>query len=242
MEENAISKKRKNPDQPKKKEGSITVKANKKGRHIIRLMNVLRVILIPLYYIIKPFKYYGNKKIADGACVYIANHYTLLDPIYVAGTTWEGIHFVAKKPIEKMFLIGWLSKKVKCIMVTRDGHDVRSVLDCLKCLKNNEKIAIFPEGTRNKTKEEFLPFKHGAAALAIKSKSPIVPMVIYQKPRLFRCTHVLIGEPIELSEYYGRKLSDEEVLRVDEMLRETMENMKVEHKAYLERKKKGKNS
>ncbi len=226
--------------QPEKKNKTITIKANKKGRHKIALMNVLRVIFIPLYYIIKPFRYYGNRKVKDGACVYVVNHYTLLDPIYVAGTTWEGIHFVAKKQIEKMFLIGWFAKKVKCIMVNRDGHDVRGVLDCLKCLKNNEKIAIFPEGTRNKTSEEPLPFKHGAAALAIKSKTPVVPMVIYEKPRLFHCTHILVGDPIVLSEYYDRKLSEEETLSVDDMLRKTLISMKAEHKAFLESKKKGK--
>lgn len=224
----------------KKKNSTITVKENKKGRHKIVLMNILRVIIIPLYRLVKPFRYYGDKKIADGACVYVANHYTLLDPVYVAGTTWEGIHFVAKKQIEKMFLIGWLAKKVKCIMVTRDGHDVRSVLDCLKCLKNNEKIAIFPEGTRNKTEEDLLPFKHGAAALAIKAKAPIIPMVIYQKPRLFHCTHILVGKPIVLSEYYDRKLSEEEAQAADDMLRNAMLEMKAEHTAFLESKKKGK--
>ncbi len=224
----------------KKKSSTITVKANKKGRHIMVFMSVLRVLVIPFYYIIKPFRFYGKRKVADGACVYISNHYTLFDIVYVASTTWEGIHFVGKKEIEKMFLINAVAKKAKAILVNRDGNDVRGVLDCLKCLKNGEKVAIYPEGTRNKGEGDLLPFKHGAAALAIKSKVPIIPLCIYKKPRYFRCTHILMGEPIELTEYYDRKLSEEEVIAVDEMLRNTMLKMKAEHKAYLENKKKGK--
>lgn len=225
----------------KKKSSSITVKANKKGRHIMVFMNILRVIVIPFYYIIKPFRFYGKRKVADGACVYISNHYTLFDPVYAASTTWEGIHFVGKKEIEKMFLIGPVAKKAKTIFVSRDGNDVRGVLDCLKCLKNGEKITIYPEGTRNKSDDgDLLPFKHGAAALAIKAKVPIIPLCIYKKPKYFRCTHILIGEPIELTEYYDRKLSEEEVIGVDEMLRGKMLKMKADHKAYLENKKKGK--
>ncbi len=228
---------------PKKKKSSpITIKANKKGRHIMVFMNILRVIVIPFYYIIKPFRFYGKRKVADGACVYISNHYALFDPVYAASTTWEGIHFVGKKEIERMFLIGAVAKKAKAILVNRDGNDVRGVLDCLKCLKNGDKIAIYPEGTRNKGEGALLPFKHGAAALAIKAKVPIIPLCIYKKPKYFRCTHILMGEPIELTEYYDRKLSEEEVVGVDEMLRSKMLEMKAEHKAYLENKKKGKKS
>ena len=123
-----------------KKSTTITVKANKKGRHIIGLINFLRVLVIPFYYVLRPFKYYGKRKVADGACVYICNHYGLLDPVYVAATTWEGIHFVGKKEIEQMFLIRGIARKAKAILVNRDGTDVRSILDCMKCLKNNEKM------------------------------------------------------------------------------------------------------
>ena len=82
-----------------------------------------------------------------------------------------------------------------------------------------------------------LPFHPGAAVMAIKCKAPIIPIVIYKKPKFFRRTHVLIGEPIELSEYYGKKLTEEELSQVDEFLRNRMIEMKREHTKYLENKK-----
>jgi 1-acyl-sn-glycerol-3-phosphate acyltransferase len=133
-----------------------------------------------------------------------------------------------------------LQKKAKMIPVSRDGNDVRALLDCFKCLKNNEKVAIYPEGTRNKTGDILMDFKHGAAIIAIKTQTPVIPVMIYCKPRFFRCTHILIGEPIELTEYYGRKLTDSEYAEADEKLREYMLKMHAEHTAYLESKKKKK--
>ena len=222
------------------KKADITVKANKKGRHIMKLLNVLRVIVIPFYWIFKPFRFYGNRKVKDGACIYICNHYGLMDPAFPACTTWEGIHFMAKKEVEKMPLIGFLFKKVKGISVNRDGNDVRALLDCFKCLKNGEKICIFPEGTRNKTGVELQPFRHGAAAIAIKAKVSIIPMMIYKKPKFFRMTHILMGEPIELTEYYDKKLGEAEYEEADKKLYDIMLELRKKHTEFLESKKKKK--
>lgn len=224
----------------KKKKSDITVKANKKGRHIIKLLNFLRVIVIPIYWLVKPFRYYGNRKVKDGACVYVCNHYGLFDAVYPAATTWEGIHYLAKKENFEAPILGWLLGKVKAICANRDGNDVRAILDCFKCLKNGEKICIFPEGTRNKTEAEMLPFHHGAAAIAIKCKTPILPIMMYKRPRFFRRTHVLIGEPFELTEYYDRKLTEAEFEEADNKIRDIMLDMRKQHAEYLENKKKKK--
>lgn len=221
-----------------KKTKSVVVKANKKGRHIIPFLNFLRIIFIPWYFLVKPFRFYGKRKVKDGACVYVINHYTIFDAVYPASTTWEGIHIVAKREVLETPVLGSLARGVKVISVNRDGNDVRGLLECFKCLKNGEKIAIFPEGTRNKTDEEMLPFKHGAAIMSIRTKTPIVPIVIYNKPRFFRCTHILIGDPFELSEYYDRKLTDEEMVEADDKIRNLMLDMKAKHTEYLQNKQK----
>ena len=52
-------------------------------------------------------------------------------------------------------------------------------------------------------------------------------MVIYHRPKFFRMTHVLIGDPVELTEYYDRKLSEEELAQADEKLRQIMIKMLV---------------
>lgn len=221
-----------------KKSKPITIKANKKGRHYSGWLNFFRVLIIPFFYLLKPFKYYGNKKPPEGACIFVCNHYNMLDPVYMAATTWECIHFIAKRSISDAFFVGTVARSVKIIPVNRDGNDVRALLDCFKCLKNGEKIGIFPEGTRNKTGADMLPFKHGASVMSIRTKTPIVPMMIYQKPRWFRKAHILMGEPIEFTEYYDKKLTDEDFIEADEKLRNIMLKMREDHKDFLENKKK----
>lgn len=220
-----------------KKTKSITVKANKKGRHISKFMNFLRIVVLPIFYILKPYRFYGKRKAEDGACIFISNHYALFDPAYTASMTWEVVHYVAKREIFETPGLGLLARGVKAISVNRDGKDTRGLLDCFKCLKNGEKICIFPEGTRNKTAAEMLPFRHGAAMMAIRCKTPIVPMVIYERPRFFRCTHILVGEAFELTEYYDRKLTEEELAEADEKLRQILFDMKAAHGEFLRAKK-----
>jgi 1-acyl-sn-glycerol-3-phosphate acyltransferase len=224
---------------PKTKK-ELTVKANKKGKHVMVTLRVLKIFVYPILRLIKPFRVYGHKKVKDGACIYVSNHYALLDPIYVVSTTSEGVHFVGKKEVFDIPVVGWVAKKCRTICANRDGHDVRAILDCFKCLKNGEKICIYPEGTRNKTSEPLIEFRHGAAAIAIKSKTPVVPIMIYKKPRFFRMTHVLIGEPLELSEYYDRKLSEEEMQQADELLKNELLRLHSEHTEFLASKKKKK--
>ncbi len=224
----------------KKKTREITVKANKKGKHVMKFLNFLHVFVMPLFKIVRPFRLYGNTKVADGACLYACNHYTMFDPAYPIATTWEGIHFVTKKEVFSVPLVGSILRKVKAISANRDGNDVRVLLDCFKCLKNGEKVCIFPEGTRNKTGVELGAFEHGASAIAIKARVPIVPMMIYKKPRRFRKTHVIVGEPFEFTEYYGKKLTAEDYVAADEKLRGIMLHLREEHTAFLESKKKRK--
>lgn len=221
-----------------KKSKPITVKANKKGRHYMGWLNLYRIIVLPFFYLLKPYKFYGNRKPPEGACVFVSNHYTMLDIAYVASTTWEGIHFIGKRSVSDAPIVGAIAASVKVIPVNRDGNDVRALLDCFKCLKNGEKLAIFPEGTRNKTDADMLPFKHGASAMAIRTKSPILPMMIYKKPRWFRKTHILMGEPFEFTEYYDKKLTDEDFVEADEKLRQKMLALREEHTKFLESKKK----
>lgn len=233
----APEKEKKVKKQKKVKKREITVKANKKGRHIMKFLNFLRVILIPLFWFLKPYRFYGNRKVKDGACIYVGNHVSMFDVFYPASTTWEGIHYVAKKENFDAPILGHWLIKVKAICANRDGNDVRAMLDCFKCLKNGEKISIYPEGTRNKTDAVMLPFHHGAATMAIKTKTPIIPLMICNKPRFFRMTHVVVGEPIELTEYYDRKLSPEEMEEADNKVREIMLKILEDHRAYLQSKK-----
>ena len=40
-------------------------------------------------------------------------------------------------------------------------------------------------------------------------------MMLYRRPKLFQRNYLIIGEPIVLEEYYGRKLTEEDFSAID---------------------------
>ncbi len=215
--------------------------ANKKGLHIMPAMNFLRILFYPIHFLVYPFKLHGHKKVGPGACIYFGNHYCIWDVFYPAHTTWEGIHFLLKESLLTAPILGPWICRVGGIPALRDGSDYRTLMDAMKVLKNGEKLSLFPEGTRNKVSdEEFLPFHGGAAMLAIKTKSPIIPFVICNRPRVFHVTHVMFGEPMELSEYYDKRMTAADYAEAEEKLKQRLYDLREEYRASVADKKKKK--
>ena len=215
--------------------------ANRKGYHIMHFMNILRFFLYPLHWLVYPFKLHGHKKVGKGAYVYYGNHYSLWDIFFPAHTTREGIHFLTKQSVLEAPVLWKWGYRIGAIGAMRDGSDVRTLMESMKVLKNGEKISMFPEGTRNKSDgDRFLPFHGGVALLAIKTKTPIVPFVICNRPKVFHLTHVVFGEPMELSEYYDRKLTAAEYEEADKKLENRLYELRAEFRAERTKKKRKK--
>lgn len=173
-----------------------------------------------------PFKRYGNKKhYDDRAYIFVCNHLAVMDVFPCALATRKPVHFICKKQLENKAIGRWVVKICQCIPVSRDGTDVSAVMKSISYLKNGENLAIFPEGTRNKTDEIFLPFKSGATMISIKTKTPIVPIVMAEKLKSFHRIRIFYGEPIEFSDYYGKKLTSQDIEDCDNVLREKMLEM-----------------
>lgn len=166
-----------------------------------------------------PAKKYGcTQKFNDRSYIIVGNHKSVLDVIPPVLVTDKPVHFMAKQGLFEKGLGKWFTRKCACIPVNRDGSDVRALMQAMKYLKEGSVVCIFPEGTRNKTDEMFLPFKSGAAALSIKTKTPIIPIVQVKKIKLFRKMRFYCGEPFELTEFYGAKLTQQDIERADEVL------------------------
>ena len=212
----------------------------KRKKRLKRWFGFLRFIyglLSPIF----PFKRYGHKKrYDDREYVIVCNHLSFTDVFPCGCATHNAVHFIAKSGLEKSKIGKWFVKKCQCILVNRDGTDVGAIMQAMRYLKGGESVVIFPEGTRNKTSEIFQPFKSGAAALAIKTQTPIIPVVIVRKLKPFRLGRVYYGEPLEFTEYYGKKLLPEDIEKCDNALRQKMLEMYHELNDKLNAKKKKK--
>lgn len=215
--------------------------ANKHGKHIMPFEIFLKVLLTPIHFLIYPYVLHGNKHVGKGACLFVGNHYSMFDVFYPIQLTWEGIHYVTKNAVLEAPVLWKWGVRIGAIGVARDGSDARAVMDCMRVLKAGEKLCLFPEGTRNRDDSgEFLPFRSGASVLSIRTKSPIIPFVSVRRQRPFRLTHVIVGEPIEFSEFYDKKPTAEDYAACDEALMQKMYALRDEFLASRKRKKRGK--
>lgn len=199
----------------------------------------LKKFMVAVTQILFPFKLVGKEKVKDGACVLVGNHYRIWDIVHMACTTKEKVHFITKKELYKNKFLAHLCDIVEAIPVSRDGQDAKAVMTALRYLKNGDKISMFPEGTRNRTDEDLLPLKGGAAMFAIKAKAPVYPVMCPHKTRLFRRTKILVGDPIDLSAFYDRRLTAEDYEEAEEIIREKMlETKRTAIEMFTKKKKK----
>ena len=199
----------------------------------------LKKFMVAVTQILFPFKLVEKEKVKDGACVLVGNHYRIWDIVHMACTTREKVHFITKKELYKNKFFAHLCDIVEAIPVSRDGQDAKAVMTALRYLKNGDKISMFPEGTRNRTDEDLLPLKGGAAMFAIKAKAPVYPVMCPHKTRLFRRTKILVGDPIDLSAFYDRRLTAEDYEAAEEIIREKMlETKRTAIEMFTKKKKK----
>lgn len=114
----------------------------------------------------------------EGPILIVGNHKHLFDQCLAIIATKRVIHYMAKKEYWDSPKTRWFFNMVGCIPVNRQIHDSNAKESAIEVLKNGGAIGLFPEGTRNKTKEFLLPFKFGAVSMAQKTNATLVPFGI----------------------------------------------------------------
>ena len=189
------------------------------GKHHNKVYAVLYPIIWIFMKILHPWKAIGAENIPKGPAVICGNHTTVGDPLYVVCgmSSKRQTHVMAKAEIMKWPVIGFLLKKAGIIGVNRGKSDMAAVKECLRVLRNGEKLLMFPEGTRVK-EGKVSEAQTGAAMLATRTNSPLVPVYIQPKKRRFRKTTVVFGQPY-YPEFEGRKPSADDYQRIaDDLL------------------------
>lgn len=163
---------------------------------------ITKFILNPIYILIYRPTFVGRNNIPkEGAVIIAGNHTNYLDAAMMISGPKRVVHTLSKKELFNNFLGNFFFRSMGCIPVNRASHDKNAQDEALTVLKNGEVIGIFPEGTRNKTKEVLLPFKYGAVSFAKKTGAYIVPFAITGKYKPFRkSVKITYGEPYKVSD------------------------------------------
>lgn len=147
----------------------------------------------------------------DQAVLYIPNHRSYFDIVLTYARCPDLTGYVAKDSMRNIPLLSHWMKRLYCLFLDRKDikAGLKTILTGIDQIKNGISMCIFPEGTRNKTQDEMLPFKEGSMKMAEKTGCPIIPIAITNTaeilenhmPRIKRC-HVILryGEPILVNE------------------------------------------
>lgn len=171
---------------------------------------ILRILIMPFYRLFYHQKVFGKENLPKGEnYIIVCNHFAKADAFAMSAIFRKKVYFLSKKEWFNKKGRAWLFHKLGAVPVDRDRADFTSMKNCLKILKKCGNLVIFPEGTRNKTGENLLPIKGGAAFIAFLAKTKIVPMAMNKRFRPFRRNYVYIGKPFDYSEYEGQKFTAE---------------------------------
>ena len=167
------------------------------------LRAVIKGILRTIYRIVFRVKIKGGVP-NEGAYVICSNHINYLDAAAIVLFNKRKVNFVAKEDLFKNEFLMWLGHLFDVIPIKRNMQDIDAMKRCLKALKNNELLGIFPEGTR-KGMEKNMKAKNGAAFMAMKANVKVIPVGIHGSFKPFSKVYINYGTPIDLSEYTNQK-------------------------------------
>jgi len=142
----------------------------------------------------------------DGPCMLVGNHISAWDPILVACASKDRhLNFMGKAELFRNPLLRWFFLTLGGFPIKRGETDVGAIKTALTRLKAGCVMIIFPEGTRYKDVSEMQEARAGAAMLTLRSNAALVPLAIFGRFRLFRHTHLVIGQPIDILPYQSVK-------------------------------------
>ncbi len=172
-----------------------------------------------------------NKKVfrQKGRAVMVCNHMSNLDVVIIKSHEHTKRYVLAKHSLFKNKFVGGVLKGLGGIPVNRQEVGVSTIRSVLDVLKNENQVLIFPEGTRETSIDDVNALKNGMAMFALKSESPIIPMMLLYKPKMFRFNKLIVGEPIDLSQYKGQRVSKDAYAEIANNVLNTMQNLRKDY-------------
>lgn len=123
----------------------------------------------------------------DTAVLYVGNHRSFFDILLTYVRVPRPTGYISKKEMEKVPLLSIWMKLLHCLFLDRDNikEGLKTILKGVEKAKNGISICIFPEGTRNRVPDTFLPFHEGSFKIAEKADVPIVPITLNNTSAIF---------------------------------------------------------
>ena len=156
----------------------------------------------------------------DETVLYVANHRSMVDIVITYARCPGLTGFVAKDVVNKVPALRAWMKRLHCEFLNRSDvkEGLKTILNCIEKVKRGISIFIFPEGTRNKNKEnptDIGEFKDGSFKIASKTGCKIVPVAITGTNKIFE-DHVPFIKSADVILEYGKPITFQELDKEDQ--------------------------
>ena len=168
----------------------------------------------------------GHKLPREGAYVLAPSHSTEFDPLIVAVAVWRmgrAPRFMAKESLFKVPVLGWALRATGMVPVARSSSAAaaRQTIEASETLVElGRGVIVYPEGTLTRDPDLWpLRGKTGAVRLALADGIPLIPRahrggqaILPRDAKLSvwplrRPVKVIVGDPVDISEFRGRTAS-----------------------------------
>lgn len=176
----------------------------------LRLYRVTRSLLGPIVKAYFRASWSGVDHIPpSGAVVLACNHLSNLDPVLLGAACPRQINYLAKIELFRVPVLGSLIQQYGAIPLKRSASDPDAMRLVEQVLEHDQVLALFPEGTRSRD-GRLKPFRFGAARLALKHNTHLVPAAIVGTDRAMPAgakfpkrtgVKIAFGQPLNLTPY-----------------------------------------
>jgi 1-acyl-sn-glycerol-3-phosphate acyltransferase len=140
------------------------------------------------------------------------NHNTLLDVPVTCPFIPGANKTIAKKSFTKIPLFGSFYRRGAVLV---DRNDAKSRVESFNAMKQvlakKMMMCIYPEGTRNRTKEQLKVFYDGAFKLALETQTAIIPALLFNTNKAMPNNKVLYLLPTKLEMHFLPPVLPEEI-------------------------------
>jgi 1-acyl-sn-glycerol-3-phosphate acyltransferase len=127
----------------------------------------------------------GIENVPPGACVFVANHASNVDPLAMFPVVPQRLGVLIKKELLNIPILSAGMRRAHFVPVDRGDREAAaaSVDIAVRYLKEGVSFAIYAEGTRS-PEGRLRPFKRGGFSMAIAAGVPVVPVSISGTQRI----------------------------------------------------------